>query len=101
MSTETMTRTDEEIQRDVIEQLRWDARVQANEIGVAAKDGVVTLTGRVAFDEDHTQRVASPIDGRAVALLVRPGDTVRVGQPVIGLSSPHVAQLQADSQKAA
>ena len=46
MST-TMTRTDEEIQREVLDELKWDARVQPNEIGVAVKDGVVTLTGEV------------------------------------------------------
>ena len=40
-------RTDEDIQRDVLEELKWDARVQPNEIGVAVKDGVVTLTGWV------------------------------------------------------
>jgi osmotically-inducible protein OsmY len=45
--TTTTTRTDEDIQRDVLEELRWDARVQPNEIGVAVKDGVVTLTGWV------------------------------------------------------
>ena len=61
---------------------------------------VVVLTGRVTFDEDHTQRVASPIDGRAVALLVRPGDQARAGQPLVVLSSPHVGQLQSDAQKA-
>ncbi len=60
----------------------------------------VSLTGKVAFDEDHTQRLASPIDGRATALLVRPGDKVRAGQPLVELSSPHVGQLQADAQKA-
>jgi osmotically-inducible protein OsmY len=42
-----MTRTDEEIQRDVLAELQWDARVQSNQIGVAVKDGVVTLTGWV------------------------------------------------------
>jgi osmotically-inducible protein OsmY len=42
-----MTKTDEEIQRDVLNELKWDARVQPNEIGVAVKDGVVTLTGWV------------------------------------------------------
>jgi osmotically-inducible protein OsmY len=42
-----MTRTDEMIQRDVLAELKWDARVQPNEIGVAVKDGVVTLTGWV------------------------------------------------------
>jgi osmotically-inducible protein OsmY len=48
MSTATTTtRTDEEIQRDVLAELRWEARVQPNEIGVLVKDGVVTLTGWV------------------------------------------------------
>jgi osmotically-inducible protein OsmY len=40
-------RTDEDIQQDVLDELRWDSRVQVNEIGVAVKDGVVTLTGWV------------------------------------------------------
>jgi cobalt-zinc-cadmium efflux system membrane fusion protein len=62
--------------------------------------GKITLPGRVAFDEDHTQRVASPIDGRAVGILVKLGDRVRGGQPLIQLSSPHVGQIQADAQKA-
>src|ERR1700730_7611233 len=39
--------TDEEIQRDVLAELRWDARVRPTEIGVAVKDGIVTLTGWV------------------------------------------------------
>lgn len=47
MATATKSRTDEEIQRDVSAELRWDARVQPNEIGVAVKDGVVVLTGWV------------------------------------------------------
>ncbi|HZC78850.1 MAG TPA: BON domain-containing protein [Ktedonobacterales bacterium] len=47
MSTATPTRTDEQIQRDVLEELKWEARVQPNEIGVAVKDGIVTLTGGV------------------------------------------------------
>ncbi|HEY4388387.1 MAG TPA: BON domain-containing protein [Ktedonobacteraceae bacterium] len=39
--------TDEEIQRDVLEELKWDSRVRPNEVGVAVKDGIVTLTGWV------------------------------------------------------
>ncbi len=34
MGTATPTRTDEQIQRDVLEELQWDARVQPNEIEV-------------------------------------------------------------------
>jgi osmotically-inducible protein OsmY len=41
------TRNDEEIQRDVLAELKWDARMRPNEIGVAVKNGVVTLTGWV------------------------------------------------------
>jgi osmotically-inducible protein OsmY len=51
MATATAVRhesqTDEDIQRDVLAELKWDARVQPNEIGVSVKDGVVTLTGVV------------------------------------------------------
>jgi osmotically-inducible protein OsmY len=43
----THIRTDEEIRADVLEELKWDSRVQSNEIGVAVKNGIVTLTGWV------------------------------------------------------
>lgn len=59
----------------------------------------VSLTGRITFDEDRTQRVATPIDGRATAILVKLGDRVKPGQSLIELSSPQVGQLQADAQK--
>src|SRR4051812_10607953 len=47
MAVATETRTDAQIQSDVLAELKWDARVMPNEIGVVVKDGVVTLTGRV------------------------------------------------------
>jgi osmotically-inducible protein OsmY len=39
--------TDGEIQRLVLDELRWDPRVHASDVGVQVKQGVVTLTGRV------------------------------------------------------
>ena len=47
MATATLTRSDQEIQKDVLSELKWDAQVQPNEIGVSVKDGVVTLSGWV------------------------------------------------------
>jgi osmotically-inducible protein OsmY len=47
MAIVTETRKDADIQKDVLDELRWDARVQPNEVGVIVKDGVVTLTGWV------------------------------------------------------
>ena len=42
-----MIRMDAQLQRDVIDELRWDPAVDSAEIGVSAKDGVVTLSGQV------------------------------------------------------
>jgi osmotically-inducible protein OsmY len=47
MATAVGTRTDEVIQREVLVELKWDATVAPNEIGVAVKNGVVALTGWV------------------------------------------------------
>jgi osmotically-inducible protein OsmY len=47
MATATIIRKDQQIQQDVLAELKWDARVQPNEIGVSVKDGIVTLTGWV------------------------------------------------------
>ena len=64
MAVATVTRTDEEIQKDVLAEIKWDARLQPNEIGVIVKDGVVTLTGWVDTylkkwsAEDAAHRVA-------------------------------------------
>jgi osmotically-inducible protein OsmY len=56
MAVATETRTDAQIQSDVLAELKWEPRVQPNEIGVAVKDGVVTLTGWV---ESYTKRSAA------------------------------------------
>jgi osmotically-inducible protein OsmY len=52
-------RTDEDIQRDVLEELKWDIRVRPNEIGVAVKDGIVTLTGWV---DSYLKKIAAEED---------------------------------------
>src|SRR5258708_17032231 len=52
----TETRTDAQIQPDVLAELKWDPRLQPNEIGVIVKDGIVTLTGWV---DSYTRRWAA------------------------------------------
>src|SRR5437868_350703 len=64
MVTATASKTDQQIQTDVLEELKWSAEVQPNEVGVSVKDGVVTLTGWVDSylkkwaAEDAAKRVA-------------------------------------------
>jgi osmotically-inducible protein OsmY len=52
----TEVRTDEQIQGDVLAELKWEPRVSPNEIGVVVKNGVVTLTGWV---DSYTKRWAA------------------------------------------
>ncbi|MGA2310651.1 MAG: BON domain-containing protein [Candidatus Bathyarchaeia archaeon] len=40
-------KTDTELQRDVMTELKWEPTIQAAEIGVSVKDGDVTLNGNV------------------------------------------------------
>ena len=56
VATKSGNQTDEEIQKNVLSELKWDARVQPNEIGRVVKDGVVTLTGWV---DSYTKRWAA------------------------------------------
>lgn len=70
MTGPTVTRTDDQIQHDVLEEFSWDARIQPNEIGVTVKDGVVALTGWVDnYGKKWTaERTAHRVNGvRAVA----------------------------------
>jgi osmotically-inducible protein OsmY len=48
-----MALTEEEIQKNVLEQFKYDPRISPSEIGVTVKDGVVTLLGTV---ENYTKK---------------------------------------------
>jgi len=39
---------DHDLQEDVVDELRWDPEVEATEVGVTVKDGVVTVRGDVS-----------------------------------------------------
>ncbi len=76
-------RSDVQIQHDVYEHLKWEPRVNESDIGVAVKDGVVTLSGSVpvyaekAAAEGAAKRtlgvkaVAEEIEVKPTALHVR------------------------------
>jgi osmotically-inducible protein OsmY len=58
-------KNDKELQRDVLDELQWEPSVEAAEIGVAARDGVVTLTGSVPTYNEKVaaERVAKRVHG--------------------------------------
>jgi len=58
------------------------------------------LNGRIAYNENFTARVSSPVAGRVVALKAQPGDRVHAGETLLTLDSPELAQAAADLGKA-
>src|SRR5689334_20696083 len=76
-------RSDEDIKRDVESELRWDPDIDATDIGVAVKNGVVTLTGFVRsyiqkFEAEDAAKRVSGVAGVANDLEVRlPGTDTR------------------------
>jgi len=57
------------------------------------------LSARIAYDEDHTARVSSPIAGRVMRILVQPGDRVAAGQLLVILDAPDFAAAVSDVGK--
>src|SRR5438094_8949164 len=69
-SREDVMRTDMEIQKDVVAELRWEPSLRDDDIAVGVRDGVVTLAGFVdSYPEKWTaERVASRVKGvKAIA----------------------------------
>jgi osmotically-inducible protein OsmY len=76
-------KTDTQLQQDVSAELRWEPSIHATEIGVAVKDGAVTLSGEVGSyseklsAERAAQRV-SGVKGLAIDMKVKiPGWSIR------------------------
>lgn len=49
-------KTDIELRRNVIEELEWEPSIDAAQIGVTARAGIVTLTGTV---KNYTEKMAA------------------------------------------
>lgn len=56
MTIASLTETDVRVRDAVMRQLEWDPQVDASEIGVAARDGTVTLTG---FTDTYSGKLAA------------------------------------------
>ena len=63
-------KTDIEIQKDVLDELKWEPYLNATEIGVAVKNGIVTLSGTVNsyLKKTRAEKAAKRVSGvKAVA----------------------------------
>jgi osmotically-inducible protein OsmY len=73
-------RTDTEIERDVREELRRDPRVEATDIAVVVKDGVVTLAG---FVKSYIYKYEAEIGAKRIAGVVGIANDLEVRLPAL------------------
>ena len=76
------------------------ARLQVAAIEAAATTHTIALPAVVEADPAQTVNILPPLTGRLSELKVKLGDTVRQGQVLAVISSPDLAQAQADADKA-
>src|SRR5512144_2878232 len=58
-------KTDQQLQQDVLDELRWDPVINAEHIGVAVSNGIVTLSGNVMsyFEKWAAEKVVGRVRG--------------------------------------
>lgn len=76
------------------------AFIQVKPVDAFPEPLVEPLNGRIAYDDNRTARVFSPIAGRVVKILVEIGKEIKAGEGVLVLDAPDYAQAIADSSKA-
>jgi osmotically-inducible protein OsmY len=77
---EPIMKSDSEIERDVREELQWDPDLNAEDIAISVKDGVVTLAG---FTRSFTDRLEAEAAAKRVAGVHAVANDIEVRLPAI------------------
>lgn len=97
MALATEIKTDVDIQQDVLAELKWDARIQPNEIGVSVKNGVVTLTGWV---DSYLKKWAAEEAAHRVRGVVAVANDIEVRLPSSSIrTDPEIAEAAVHALK--
>jgi len=91
-------RSDREIERDVREELNWDPDLDADDIAISVKDGVVTLAG---FTRSYSDRLEAERAAKRVAGVHAVANDIEVRLPSIDQRpDPDIARDAVSSLKA-
>src|SRR5262245_31047381 len=70
------------------------------EVGSSGKNDALALPGRVTFRPQAQFAVGAPIAGRVSAVLVRAGEVVKAGAPLLNIDSADAAAARAALEQA-
>src|SRR5262245_59628552 len=71
------------------------------EAAAALAPTILSLNGRLVWDDNVTTRLFTPLTGRVTRIKVEVGQTVQPGDPLALIASPDYGQAQADARQAA
>jgi len=90
-------KSDIEIQKDVIEQLKWEPFLNAAQIGVAVKNGIVTLSGQV---DAYSKKILAEKTTKKVAGVKAIAEDIQVGiSPVYKKTDTEIAEAVVNALK--
>jgi osmotically-inducible protein OsmY len=90
-------KSDSQIQKDVMEQLKWEPFLNASEIGVAVKNGVVTLSGNV---DSYSKKVAAENAVKKIAGVKAIAEDIQIGvSPAYSKSDTEIAEAVINALK--
>ncbi|MEN9963264.1 MAG: hypothetical protein RL582_359 [Bacteroidota bacterium] len=90
-------KTDIEIQKDVIDQLKWEPYLNAAQIGVSVKNGVVTLSGQV---DTYSKKVMAEKAAKKVAGVKAIAEDIVVGiSPAYRKTDSEIAEASINALK--
>ncbi len=78
---ETFTKTDIQIQMDVLRELKWDTRVAQTDVGVEVDNRIVTLTGTV---DSYAKKTAAERAAHRVVGVLDVANDIEINYPGLG-----------------
>lgn len=90
-------KTDIQIQKDVMEELKWEPFLNESEIGVAVKNGIVTLSGMV---DTFSKKLSAEKAAKSVAGVKAVAEDIQVGiSPVYRKTDAEIAEAVLNALK--
>jgi osmotically-inducible protein OsmY len=83
-------KSDHQIREDIIDQLKWEPFLNASQIEVAVKNGIVTLTGQV---DAYSKKLAAENAAKKIAGVKAIAEDIQIGvSPVSGKTDTEIAE---------
>ena len=90
-------KTDNQIQKDVLDEFKWEPLLNAAEIGVSVKDGIVTLSGEV---DSYSKKLAAEHAAKRISGVKAIAEDIQVGlAPIYRKTDAEIASAVVNALK--